>query len=166
MARPRDLKLKGGPSCCAVFFLSLALNFTAALLDPHEVTNREYLKFLQATGRQPPEYWIEGHYPDGMGEEPVVLVTWYDAVSYCEWAGKKRLPTVDEWMGVCEAGKLEKQGDVWEWTSTEVATEESPVKSLCGPMGMCDCSHRYRPEWKNMAKGFRCAGGSLQMTFL
>jgi formylglycine-generating enzyme required for sulfatase activity len=141
--------------------LFAALNVT---LDPHEVTNREYMRFVQGAGHPPPEHWNGGRYAGGTEEEPVVLVTWYDAVAYCKWAGKKRLPTVDEWMGLCEAGKLEKQGDVWEWTSTEVPTEEGPFKALCGPAGFCDCSHRYRPEWKNMVKGFRCAGGSLSMT--
>jgi len=37
-------------------------------------------------------------------------------------------------MAVCEAGKLGKEGDVWEWTSTEVSTEEGNFKALCGPM--------------------------------
>ncbi|MFQ5850278.1 MAG: SUMF1/EgtB/PvdO family nonheme iron enzyme [Candidatus Binatia bacterium] len=91
-------------------------------------------------------------------------MTWYDAVAYCKWAGGRRLPTVDEWKSVCQAGRLEKEGDIWEWTSTEVPTDLGTFKALCGPMGTCDCSHRYHPQWKNMVKGFRCTRSSLYMT--
>jgi hypothetical protein len=84
-------------------------------------------------------------------------VTWHDAVAYCQWAGGKRLPTVVEWLGVCRGDKLQKRGDIWEWTNTEVGGEEGSFKALCGPMGSCDCSHEYRPHWKNEVKGFRCA---------
>ncbi|MCZ6626581.1 MAG: SUMF1/EgtB/PvdO family nonheme iron enzyme [Deltaproteobacteria bacterium] len=143
--------------------LSLLFFPTSMPLDPLEVTNRDYMSFTQATGHSPPEYWLKGRYPPGMENEPVVLVTWHDAAAYCQWAGEKRLPTVDEWMAVCQAGRLEKQGDVWEWTSTDVPAEMGTFKALCGPKGTCDCSHRYHPDWKNMVKGFRCAQGSLHM---
>ena len=153
--------------CAAGFFAAilLPLLFLAALLDPHEVTNREYLHFVQATGHTPPEHWLKGRYPVGMEEEPVVLVNWHDAISYCRWAGK-RLPAVDEWMATCKSGGLKKSGDVWEWTSTDVEMGPETFKALCGPMGSCDCSHRYHPEWKNEVKGFRCAQGSPFMTWL
>jgi len=157
---------KYSSTCLVGVFLSFLALSSDASLDRHEVTHREYMKFVQATGHPPPEYWNNGRIPGEMESEPVVLVSWYDAVAFCQWAGGKRLPTVEEWMGVCEAGKLQKDGDVWEWTSTEVSTEEGPFKALCGPLGVCDCSHRYRPHWKNMVKGFRCTGSSLQLTSL
>jgi len=133
-------------------------------LDPQEVTNHEYVRFVQAVGHPPPEYWIDGRYPEGTEEEPVVLVNWYDAVAYCRWSGGKRLPTVDEWLAVCKSGNLKKIGNIWEWTSTDVATELGTSKALCGPSNSCDCSHRYLPEWKNMVKGFRCAGDPVNVT--
>ena len=130
------------------------------VLDPAEITNREYREFIHANGRSAPEHWVEGTYPEGWAKDPVVLVTWHDAVAYCRWAGGRRLPTVAEWLAACESGKLAKHGDIWEWTSTEVGTEGDSFKALCGPMGECDCSHRYRPHWRNEVKGFRCAGRS------
>lgn len=149
----------------ALLALSLAVPQTISL-DAYEVTNRQYLTFVRATGHPPPEYWARGQYPEGTADQPVVLVTWHDAVAYCQWSGKKRLPTVEEWMGVCQAGKLLKRGDVWEWTSTDVQTDSGTFKALCGPKDECDCSHRYLPEWKNEVKGFRCTAGSLYLTFV
>ncbi len=152
-----------------VLCLSLALVLAALagghealadVLDPAEVTNQEYRRFIHATGRGAPEHWTEGTHPEGSASDPVVLVTWHDAVAYCQWAGGKRLPTTAEWLAACNGGNLTKHGDVWEWTSTEAGTEGDSFKALCGPMGTCDCSHRYRPHWLNEVKGFRCAGGA------
>jgi hypothetical protein len=146
--------------------LFLLLIFLAASApDPHEVTNRGYLRFIQATAHPPPEYWSGGHYPAGAADEPVVLVNWHDAVSYCRWAGR-RLPTVDEWTSACKAGRLKKLGDIWEWTSTDVPMGNEPFKALCGPRDSCDCSHRYHTDWKNEVKGFRCFPDSALMTWL
>lgn len=146
----------------AVFLPTLLL--AAVSLDLDEVSNREYLQFVLATGHQPPEYWIRGRYPEGMHDEPVVLVNWHDAAAYCRWAGGKRLPTVDEWMTTCKTGKLIKRGNVWEWTLTDVPMGNETFKALCGPGDSCDCSHRYLPEWKNEVKGFRCAQGAPFLT--
>ena len=132
----------------------------AQAMDPAEVTNRQYREFIRATGRAAPEHWHDGSYAEGLASEPVVLVTWHDAVAYCQWAGGKRLPTVAEWLAACNRGKLAKDGDIWEWTSTEVGDDGDSFKALCGPMGTCDCSHRYRPHWLNEVKGFRCARAS------
>ncbi len=68
-------------------------------IDKYEVTNRQYKRFCDATGRSYPED------PDFLGMAdyirtrlgyPVVNVSWNDAKAYCEWAGK-RLPTEAEW---------------------------------------------------------------------
>lgn len=149
------------------FFSLLGLSVLltpGVVLDPHEVTNREYQHFVQATGRTPPEHWINVFYPDGQADDPVVLVTWHDAVAYCNWAGGKRLPSADEWMKSCQSGTLEKRGDVWEWTSTEVVMDSGAFMALCGPKEVCDCSHRYLPGWKNPVKGFRCSQAPQSLT--
>jgi hypothetical protein len=121
-------------------------------LDPAEVTHREYQEFILATGRAAPDHWDGTAFPAGAAEEPVTLVTWYDAQEYCAWRGK-RLPRQDEWQRACQTPEFPKRGDIWEWTQSE----EQGWKVLCGPKGTCDCSHRYRPTWKNAVKGFRCA---------
>lgn len=126
---------------------------TAAVLDPSEVTNREYLQFILATRNPPPEHWDNGRYPTGKENDPVVLVNFHEATSYCRWVGR-RLPTVEEWTSTCEGGKLKKRGDIWEWTSTDVDLSGQTYKALCGPSNSCDCSHRYLPQWKTRSKAF------------
>lgn len=142
-----------------VYFLA------AATMDPSEVTNGEYLKFVVATHHAPPESWLHSHFPAGQENDPVVLVNFHDVNAYCRWVGK-RLPTVDEWKSTCEAGKLKKRGDIWEWTSTDVDMGGQTYKALCGPASTCDCSHRYLPEWKNSVKGFRCVVDQTPVTWL
>ena len=124
-------------------------------LDPSEVTNGEYLKFLVVTGQAAPENWHNGRVPAGRENDPVILVNFHEAAAYCRFVGR-RLPTVEEWQSTCQAGKLTKRGDIWEWTSTDVDMGGQIYKALCGPANTCECTHRYLPEWKNEVKGFRC----------
>ncbi|SRR5713226_46121 len=163
MLKERPYKRQGDLVCLVALILPFLL-LAAASPDSHEVTNVEYFQFVLATGHPPPENWTGGNYPAGTADEPVVLVNWHDATSYCRWV-IRRLPTVNEWMASCKSG-LKKRGDVWEWTSTDVSVGLETFKALCGPSGSCDCSHRYLPDQKNEVKGFRCFRDSAPMTWL
>lgn len=66
----------------------------AFYIDKHEVTNAEYHKFMEDTGFKAPKEW--GNPALSRSNHPVVSVTWHEASSYCQWAGK-RLPTEAEW---------------------------------------------------------------------
>lgn len=65
-------------------------------IDKYEVTNIQYERFIKSTGYRKPIYWVTGKHPRGKAYHPVIYVDWFDAKTYCEWAGK-RLPTESEW---------------------------------------------------------------------
>jgi formylglycine-generating enzyme required for sulfatase activity len=82
-------------------------------ISRYEVTNKEYEKFIQATGYSVPYQtgkeselftWnpLKRTYPEGWDNMPVVLVNWQDAMEYCKWLSKEwhctiSLPTEAQW---------------------------------------------------------------------
>jgi sulfatase modifying factor 1 len=101
-------------------------------LGRHEVTVGQFGQFADATGhktqaesdgegawgynpatgtcsgRHPQFSWRDAGFPQ-TDDHPVLNVSWYDAVEFCEWLSRKegkryRLPTEAEWEYACRAG--------------------------------------------------------------
>ena len=62
--------------------------------------------FVDTTGKPGPATWAKGTYPEGQADYPVTGVSWFEAVAYAEFAGK-RLPSVSHWRSAALVASFE-----------------------------------------------------------
>jgi len=63
-------------------------------IDKYPVTVEQYAKFLVETKTPEPKYWHEPNFNGAL--QPVVGITWSQAMAYVKWAGKE-LPSEAQW---------------------------------------------------------------------
>lgn len=126
-----------------------------------QVTVEQYALFLEASGRGSPPYWGA---PDFCHpQQPVVAVSWFDAVAYCEWLSAMtgshyRLPTEAEWERAARGGiegmdfpwgndpPMSRAGyhDRWK-TGPEPVAQSEP--NAYGLFEMCENVHEWCSDW-------------------
>ena len=120
-------------------------------VDPFEigifqVTNAEYAEFANATG-----YPLLTAFKDP--EQPIVAVSWFDAVAFCEWSGGgARLPTEAEWECAARGGT---EGLRYPWgndlpanaalTGAQVVGRGTP--NAYGLYDICENVHEWCSDW-------------------
>ena len=131
------------------------------LLAVCQVTNAIYARFLRDTRSLPPPFWNDPNF--NHAEQPVVGVSWFEAVRYCDWLSAQtdrrfRLPTEAEWEYAARAGR---EGTLFPWgdampeslpgcadrwkTGPEPVARAAP--NAFGLFNMCDNVHEWCSDW-------------------
>jgi formylglycine-generating enzyme required for sulfatase activity len=131
------------------------------LLGACQVTNAEYGRFLRDTKTAPPPTWEQPEF--SAPQQPVVSVSWFDAVAYCEWLTRLtgrhvRLPTEAEWERAARGGEEGRQypwgdeppqsrpGYASRWLRGPEAVGGSAPNAF-GLYDLCENVHEWCSDW-------------------
>lgn len=125
-----------------------------------QVTNAEYAEFVRATGNAAAPFWNDPN--QNQSTQPVVGVSWFEAVNYCEWLSgvssrRFRLPTEAEWE---RAARGDTEGKIFPWGNDPPEslpdyamlwrTGPEPVGRAANEFGlydMCENVHEWCSDW-------------------
>lgn len=135
------------------------------------VTNAHYVRFVGATGHEPPEHWKGQGPPAAIADHPVIFVSWRDAMAYGEWAGM-RLPTEQEWEKAARGtdGREYPWGDTWQaglcntnddgiWSPTPVGKYSPGGDSPYGCIDMAGNVLEWTNSWRDDKKTYAMLRG-------
>jgi formylglycine-generating enzyme len=126
-----------------------------------QVTNREYARFIGATGQRPVPHMSDPGFSDP--QQPVVAVSWFEAMNYCEWLSATtgrpyRLPTEAEWERAARGGMEDalypwgaqppqsRPGYAIKWKLGPERVGQSEPNAY-GLQEMCENVHEWCGDW-------------------
>jgi formylglycine-generating enzyme len=135
------------------------------LLAARQVTNADYGRFLRDTATLSSQFWSDPAF--NHPEQPVVAVSWFEAIRYCEWLSAAtgrvfRLPTEAEWE---RAARGDREATLYPWGDAPPQslpdyadrcarywkTGPEPVglaePNAYGLYNMCDNVHEWCSDW-------------------
>ncbi len=151
-------------------------------IGKYPVTNAQFRRFIIAGGYQAKEFWTDAgwewreknsvekpEYGDdpqwNLDNHPVVGVSWYEAVAYCNWltqtnpARKFRLPTEAEWEKAARGDDGLEYPWVGDFDPEKANTDESSIgrttaiglfprgESVCGALDMAGNVWEWCADW-------------------
>jgi hypothetical protein len=135
------------------------VTLSAYRIGKYPVTNVQYEKFVNKTDRlvKPVMGWEGRNVPDGLGENPVLGVTWYDALEYCKWlsseTGRKYILPNEAHLEKAYKGSYgcsDIIDNIYLWTCT-----------LWGEKGVSP-DLKYRYPWKDDGRNNLSANGQIR----
>ncbi len=137
------------------------VSLAAFRLGRCQVTNAQYDAFRHAAGRPMTRFREQPGFAAPL--QPVVGVSWFDAVAFCDWLSLQsgepfRLPTEAEWEFAARAGAeqclypwgnapvFERQGYHARWTNAPEPVATAAPNAF-GLYDMCENVHEWCADW-------------------